>query len=268
MANGNGTRGARIAKLFRQYRGLRDQRTCDVEAICESDGICIAESSCQELAFTASLVGEPGAQGILLAPGQESGRRRFSIAHELGHLHIPTHAAFATVPCSDRSDGFAIDPQRRQREAEANQFAAELLMPFRWFSEDARRLDLALSSAAQLASPDRYGVSVMAAARRMLEVNREPGLLVVSEAGRLLWADWSAGWRWGCPPRGATIHADSLHAAVERGEGDCLRPAHVDFFTWVDRIGASPTQLVESAMAIPSVGQVMSLVWAPDRHTQ
>lgn len=59
----------------------------------------------------------PDTWAIFVAPGRGNGRRRFSIAHELGHflLHRDLIAA-----------GMTPGPQH---EREANEFAAELLMP-------------------------------------------------------------------------------------------------------------------------------------------
>lgn len=59
----------------------------------------------------------PDCWAIFVSPGRGHGRRRFSIAHELGHylLHRDLIAA-----------GMAPGPQH---EREANEFAAELLMP-------------------------------------------------------------------------------------------------------------------------------------------
>ncbi|MET0181006.1 MAG: ImmA/IrrE family metallo-endopeptidase [Novosphingobium sp.] len=49
--------------------------------------------------FEAALVTDPckASGDILIASGRSSGRRRFSIAHELGHFLIPIH-----VPSADR----------------------------------------------------------------------------------------------------------------------------------------------------------------------
>lgn len=59
----------------------------------------------------------PDTWAIFVAPGRGNGRRRFSIAHELGHylLHRDLIAA-GTTPGPEH-------------EREANEFAAELLMP-------------------------------------------------------------------------------------------------------------------------------------------
>jgi len=55
-------------------------------------------------------------------------RQRFSVAHEIGHLVMHEGAMFVDQTVRFNRDGkssLAIDPQ----EIEANQFAAELLMP-------------------------------------------------------------------------------------------------------------------------------------------
>lgn len=53
-------------------------------------------------------------------------RRRFTIAHELGHLRLHEDALFVDgLVRRDDKSSLALDPQ----EIEANSFAAELLMP-------------------------------------------------------------------------------------------------------------------------------------------
>lgn len=80
-----------------------------------------------------------------------NGRDRFTAAHELGHfaMHTGTPLARAT-----RQDDV---PSYRLAEPQANQFAAELLMPVEW----VRRSD----SGQELAA--RFGVSHEAACRRL-----------------------------------------------------------------------------------------------------
>ena len=57
-------------------------------------------------------------------------RRRFTLAHEIGHILIPWHTGGIIDDLDEpRSRGRG---QYRQMEAEANRFAAELLMPTAW----------------------------------------------------------------------------------------------------------------------------------------
>jgi Zn-dependent peptidase ImmA (M78 family) len=68
-------------------------------------------------------------------------RQRFTIAHELGHLllheteelHIDEESP---IGFRNHASGMAVD----EREIEANQFAAELLMPAHMISEDVQEL--------------------------------------------------------------------------------------------------------------------------------
>jgi hypothetical protein len=59
------------------------------------------------------------------------GRRRFTISHELGHwcLHRRDGAVWCRKHAVDPPDGEAPAPARPRAEAEADEFAAALLMP-------------------------------------------------------------------------------------------------------------------------------------------
>jgi Zn-dependent peptidase ImmA (M78 family)/DNA-binding XRE family transcriptional regulator len=90
-------------------------------------------------------------------------RRRFSAAHELGH-HVLGHAAGSVFdyafPTTAEGEPPGYNPQH---EREANQFAAELLMPEENLVEDAPLLSLA-----RLAR--RYEVSAEAMSFRLLNL--------------------------------------------------------------------------------------------------
>jgi Zn-dependent peptidase ImmA (M78 family) len=58
-------------------------------------------------------------------------RRKFTLAHELGHIVIPWHTGTIITHLNpDR-----VDAAYMQMETEANRFAAELLMPSDWLTE-------------------------------------------------------------------------------------------------------------------------------------
>lgn len=68
----------------------------------------------------------PDTWAIFVAPGRGNGRRRFSIAHELGHYLLHRDLIAAGIP---------LGPEH---EREANEFAAELLMPEEVIGRTAR----------------------------------------------------------------------------------------------------------------------------------
>jgi hypothetical protein len=57
-------------------------------------------------------------------------RRRFTLAHELGHLLIGWHPG--TIACNLQSGQPEVHEEHVQFEAEANRFASEFLMPSNW----------------------------------------------------------------------------------------------------------------------------------------
>lgn len=130
-----------------------------------------------------SLPGAPADQGRLsgmLDPGEmvvwvdrgearrSPGRRRFTIAHEIGHLvlHAPTSkGVFYDRPTDIREiDGDSPGelPELRQREREANVFARELLMPEPLVNEQAHATGFNLPALAS-----RFEVSVPAMRLRL-----------------------------------------------------------------------------------------------------
>lgn len=96
------------------------------------------------------------------------GRRRFTIAHEIGHLvlHVPDlHEVFYDRPADIREieeSPVAELPELRRREREANVFARELLMPEALVNEQADATGFNLSALAK-----RFEVSVPAMRLRL-----------------------------------------------------------------------------------------------------
>jgi hypothetical protein len=126
---------------------------------------------------------------ILVAKGQSRQRRRFSIGHELGHFLIPAHRAPAGMQFICSTEQFGLldvkDLDRRRRmEAEANRFAALLLMPppiLRAELRQIRRPEVA--DIIRLAS--LFDVSKDAIARAYVDYSHEAVAIVVIRDGRV-----------------------------------------------------------------------------------
>jgi Zn-dependent peptidase ImmA (M78 family) len=95
-------------------------------------------------------------------------RRRFTIAHEIGHFLIPWHDASAQCAIADMGVLRSRDA-RKSKEAEANRFAAALRTPTALFSRDVRRLG-APETEHVVALATKYRVSKEMAARRYTEL--------------------------------------------------------------------------------------------------
>lgn len=115
------------------------------------------------------------------------GRRRFTVAHELGHFVVHRHLApeggFRCRP----EDMATWDHERSPQEAEANRFAARLLMPLDDFRRQAPpRARVSLVELGRLAQ-ERYGVSLTACVLQWLGLTDTRAVLVASRDGYVLW---------------------------------------------------------------------------------
>jgi Zn-dependent peptidase ImmA (M78 family) len=90
-------------------------------------------------------------------------RKRFSVAHELGHAILGHDAAFYLELSAE--DAWESPYAQYTTEREANQFDAALLMPRAWLSGD---VDRGLKSPRALA--DRYEVSETAMGFRLVNL--------------------------------------------------------------------------------------------------
>jgi len=102
-------------------------------------------------------------------------RRRFSIAHEIGHLVLHDEESLhvdAWTPFAYRTDKSSegTDP----REIEANQFAAELLMPEPWVRRDVGQITDMIAEDVVERMAELYQVSTQAMTLRLhrLDLNR------------------------------------------------------------------------------------------------
>lgn len=77
-------------------------------------------------------IGELERPKILINSNAPETRMKFTLAHELGHIVIPWHTGTIVSHLEPGEEDF----EYLQMESEANRFAAELLMPTDWLSEE------------------------------------------------------------------------------------------------------------------------------------
>lgn len=114
------------------------------------------------------------------------GFQRFTVAHELGHAHLPHHleelfsSSGVHLSRSDFSSPLS-------HELEADYFAAELLMPDAWFRKSIR--SSRMGKAAVQALANEYSTSLTSTALRYAHLTPDPVAIIVSEQQRILfWA--------------------------------------------------------------------------------
>lgn len=114
-------------KIWEKY--INNDQATDVESIARAEGLKIHKGKLEE-GVSGILVVDKGNSVIFVNESEIPTRQRFTIAHEIGHflLHKPEGVHV------DKSFSVAFRNLRsssgeESQEIEANQFAAELLMP-------------------------------------------------------------------------------------------------------------------------------------------
>jgi hypothetical protein len=190
----------------------------------------------------------------------EPGRRRFTIAHEIGHYVHPDQQE-AISPCGSGVIGLGGTVSLAERQA--NQFAAEILMPRHVFARRATE-QASLNLIRELALT--LGTSMTATACRLAELSDQPIAVVLSENGRISWdrksSEFPAAVRRGL--LGLSTQAHRLF------QGDSASGRHLVSATdWLRLSRSQENGIVwEESVHLPAYDSVLTLLGAPDlvRH--
>ena len=176
----------RLARRIHQVEDL--PLALPLEALCAALDIQSIKEM-QTAGFEGALVTDEirSSGHILVSANSPRRRQRFSIAHELGHFLIETHKLQpgGRIECS-LADLHSLNPRdrdsRRRMEAEANTFAAHLLMPPRKIRQGVGELGTSLETLVAMAYD--YDVSKEAMARAFIQSHHDPIAIIVSRKGR------------------------------------------------------------------------------------
>ena len=192
----------------------------------------------------------------------EPGRRRFAVAHELGHWEL--HKAISQVfACT--ADDMIASYKASVAEGEANYFAAGLLMPGGLFS---RRSDSRLLSVEVISGLAAYfGTSFTATAIRYVDLSAEPCAVVVSSEGRIRWWQGSQEFkqRFWLDAR-SKLPAGTVAGSVFAGGRRPTGSEKVEIAAWSEK-GTDDDEegiFVEECLFVECYNQIISLLRMPD----
>jgi len=244
------------AERLLQELGITEPKEIDLEAIAHHVGARVKFrplDGCE-----ARIVGCNGAAIITVNERSPPRRRRFSIAHELGHW------------CHDRGKHLVCRVEemrpRDQLSPEriADGYAADLLMPRYLFKPAARVYPkLNFKTVSELASA--FDASITATAIRLVEDRHSPALLVCHGKGGRKW--FSRGTD--VPPRWFpkdTLDAESYAFEVLFGaKPDDPMPRKIGADAWFDRWEAERYELLEQTVRTGD-DEILTLVLITDHH--
>lgn len=236
----------------------------DPEDVCAALAIRVFEedlgqSKTEAGALVLSLKGRLGI--VVNQQTPYSSRKRFTIAHELGHACIPAHADQAKWCAAGDINAYRSD-QRIEREA--NEFAAELLLPERTMRERLQQSSPSVSLFKVLA--EEFGTSLTATACRIVALADSTPCAVVLVAGdRVVWTFTSPRFREAADiiHKGDLLPEATLAAATLKGQPPPSGPQPVPASAWLRRGESIGGSLLEEVVPFPNLGQALSFIELP-----
>ena len=230
----------------------------DIEDLAAAEEIEIRRGGLRNV--DAWLLRKPSGGGIIRLRDDmvEKVRERFSIGHELGHwtLHPSLSQGFLCTAANFR------DYTASREEAEANMFAANLLMPRAWVRPERLREDPSFAVISSLAA--EFETTLTASSRRYIELVKHPVVLVYSRNGTVQWSLKSSSAKPLFVERKVALPANSLTAECLES-GKTAGPEKIDPATWFPNWEWSDdSELFEDVRVSSEYEWALTLLWVPE----
>jgi Zn-dependent peptidase ImmA (M78 family) len=239
---------ARLA--LEMHKQLREKfgtvpRRIPLEAIAKSIGI-VSVRDVDVDAFEGTLVIKDGKGAIGLRKGLRSGRRNFTLGHEIGHFLIPTHRTRRErFECAKadmnrvRGGNWEKTPPQERIEVEANEFSATLLVPGPEYKEERRKLGKGSDVTHVRKLADIFDVSQEMLASIYVRMADEKIAIITSQNGRVARVIPAKGFPYLGLSSGVPVPSASLtHRYPKKAAVDSVSDlAEVRIDSWVERPG-------------------------------
>jgi len=206
----------------------------------------------------ARLVHTPGVQPAIIRVNptvRPPGRKRFAIAHELGHLELK-HNPGSVTECAEK-EFLAWYQKQNDQEVDANIFAAALLMPKKLFLKRLEGTVPSMDLIEDLA--EFFQTTLTATAIRYAQLCGERCAVVFSRNARIEWVRRSPEFGAWIPPK--TKLSENTYAIDYYTKGTVStkrESARLD--AWVED-GSPRATIYEQSRPLPSWESVLTLVW-------
>ncbi|MBN2068431.1 MAG: ImmA/IrrE family metallo-endopeptidase [Opitutales bacterium] len=189
---------------------------------------------------------------------QEPARKRFSIAHEIGHWIMHPNLQQGFLCAAQDFQDYARSPE----EAEANWFAATLLLPKSLLPKDQFNKDPCFEIVRKIAF--QFQTSLTATARRYVELSKFSVILVSSTNGEIKWSIASKCARrlflpWGGPLPDGSLTLESFKQGLARTSQNLILPE----IWFPSRKWDRDAELFEQARYSAEYNNSLTLLWLP-----
>lgn len=187
----------------------------------------------------------------------EEGRKRFAIAHELGHFEL--HTVSQVILCAEK-DMFVWNESKVQ-EIEANEFAASILMPKEIFAQYFEAGPPNINIVKDLAG--KFRTTLTATALRYVQLSSEPCAIAITKEGVIKWYKKSSSFDFHIKA-GEKLSPNIDAFNSKEGEELPSRPTKVPAAAWLAGAKDEEALIFEQSIVLGSYGIVLSLLWIFD----
>jgi len=240
----------KAAEIIEKF-GIAAPEHIRLEDIAYAQGARIVEGAL--IGAAASLV-RLGSKATIRIPANEryQSRKRFSVAHELGHF-VLGHGHSVRLVCTEANmQDWNLQPGQ---ETEANFFAGELLLPKKLFKDRCDVSKVNFTPVRKLA--EEFQTSLTATAIRFVRFCPEMCAIVFSKNSKISWVCCSEDW-WPFIRQGKPLDSGTVAYDFFQGRECPDEPLEIDGNAWVD--SSRVESIVEHSVG-SSFGYVLSLLW-------
>ncbi len=199
-----------------------------------------------------------GAKGVIVSSNiVEPGKVNFTAAHELGHLTIPSHAN-GTFRCDETALNM-FGKKNNPQEVEANQFAAEWLLPKNVFREKIKNKEPGFDLIHDLCST--FDTTITATVTRLVELSDHRLMLVVSVNNQINYFRKSEGF-----PYFLSMGATPKSYVREVAKGKLVQEDYLatDSDFWFNGRQPESREVYEWSIKLGDYPTVLTLLWAEE----
>lgn len=240
----------RLASATIEEFGICSPEHIRIRDIAFAKGAMVVEQKLKRAA--ASIVKAGSYATIRISQTDTMEKKRFSIAHELGHL-LMGHVVSIKKVCSDDD---MMNWYQNSQETQANFFASELILPKKLVSSRCDIGNINFEPIKQIAKDFR--ASLTATAIKFVRLCPEKCAIIYSALGKVRWFYKSPDW-WLFIHKDKKLDKRTLAYDFFAGEPMEADPVEVDADAWVESRGLD--EIVEHSIASQQYGFVLSLLW-------
>ncbi len=252
----NETKARRLADELIRYYAITEPHEIRLEDISMDRNVFVREGA---LKGAEAYLVRRGKKGVIRVRDNipEVGRKRFAIAHELGHWEMHSEEDQLKYCAEDDIGGYRGSPI----EIEANAFASELLIPTRLASKEFRSVPPCLDAVKTLS--EAYNVSLTAATVKFVQLSNEDCLAVFSKDGIVQW--WRKGKESHYVPgieKSHPIDPESEAYEILKGKKPPARITKVPTQAWFPSIrNPEAFEVNEQSIRLGKYSTILTLLW-------